>query len=75
MKGTPRDMAARQSRPAPLDWSTSWTTAARLAQTTALGLAQEWRRSARAAVERYTLTTLGTAFGLGVISGWLVKRR
>ena len=38
-----------------------------------IGLARHWLSDT--ALEKYPLTTLGMAFGLGVFAGWFVKRR
>jgi ElaB/YqjD/DUF883 family membrane-anchored ribosome-binding protein len=52
-----------------------WKTAARWGHTVGrwLGATRQWVESE--AIGNRPLTTLGIAFGLGVFTGWLVKRR
>jgi hypothetical protein len=38
-----------------------------------LGTIRQWMESE--AIDKRPLTTLGIAFGLGVLTGWLIKRR
>jgi hypothetical protein len=52
-----------------LDTATRWAHAVGRG----LGTARHWIESE--AMENRPLTTLGVAFGLGVFTGWLVKRR
>ena len=53
----------------------SMETAARWAHASGrrLGMARHWVETE--VIENRPLTTLGVAFGLGVFTGWLVKRR
>lgn len=68
--------AARRGKPEPDDWSAQLLGATvRSARRAGWRLARVQRWVVGEALENYPLATLGATFGLGVITGWLVKRR